>query len=299
MNIRSLVKLLKEAVNEYNKDKVSRLAAALAYYTIFSLAPLLIIAIAIAGFIFGEEAAKGEIVTQIQGLIGKEGAQFVEITIENAAKPNNNGSIASLVSIGVLIFGASGVFAELQDALNTVWEVQPKPKLGFAKFIRKRFLTFAMVLVIGFLLLVSLVISALLTGISNFTINLLPGYDFIWQTTNNIISFAVITLLFAMIFKFLPDVKITWGDVFVGSSITSLLFVLGKSLIGLYLGNSSFSSSYGAAGSIVIILVWTYYSAQILLFGAELTQVYARKYGSQISPSTNAVQSTKNETINS
>ncbi|MEA5574275.1 YihY/virulence factor BrkB family protein [Calothrix sp. UHCC 0171] len=290
MKIRVFWRLIKESFKEYNKDKVSRLAAALSYYTIFSLAPLLIIAIAIAGFFFGEEAAKGEIVFQLQGLLGKDGAEVIQMAIENAAKPNNNGLFASLVSIAILLFGASGVFTELQDALNTVWEVKPKSNLGFTQLIRKRFLSFAMVLVIGFLLLVSLLISALLTGISNYTISLLPGNDLIWQIINNIFSFTVIALLFAMIFKFLPDVKITWGDVSVGAIITALLFVLGKSLIGLYLGNNSFSSTYGAAGSIIIVLVWTYYSAQILFFGAEFTQVYARKYGSQILPDKNAVK---------
>jgi membrane protein len=290
VSIRILWRLLKETFKEYQKDKVSRLAAALSYYTIFSLAPLLIIAIAIAGFFFGEEAATGEIVFQVQGLVGKDGAEVIQTVIENAAKPTNNGLLASLVSVGILLFGASGVFTELQDALNTIWEVKPKLNLGFIKIVRKRFLSFAMVLVIGFLLLVSLLMSALLTGISNYTVTLLPGNDLIWQIVNNIFSFTVIALLFAMIFKFLPDVKITWRDVSVGATITALLFVFGKSLIGLYLGNNSFSSTYGAAGSIIIVLVWTYYSAQILFFGAEFTQVYARKYGSQILPNQNAVK---------
>jgi membrane protein len=290
VSIRILWRLLKETFSEYQKDKVSRLAAALSYYTIFSLAPLLIIAIAIAGFFFGEEAARGEIVFQVQGLVGKDGAEVIQTVIENAAKPTNNGLLASLVSVGILLFGASGVFTELQDALNTIWEVKPKLNLGFTKIVRKRFLSFAMVLVIGFLLLVSLLMSALLTGISNYTVTLLPGNDLIWQIINNIFSFTVIVLLFAMIFKFLPDVKITWRDVSVGATITALLFVFGKSLIGLYLGNNSFSSTYGAAGSIIIVLVWTYYSAQILFFGAEFTQVYARKYGSQILPNKNAVK---------
>jgi membrane protein len=290
VSIRILWRLLKETFSEYQKDKVSRLAAALSYYTIFSLAPLLIIAIAIAGFFFGEEAARGEIVFQVQGLVGKDGAEVIQTVIENAAKPTNNGLLASLVSVGILLFGASGVFTELQDALNTIWEVKPKLNLGFTKIVHKRFLSFAMVLVIGFLLLVSLLMSALLTGISNYTVTLLPGNDLIWQIINNIFSFTVIVLLFAMIFKFLPDVKITWRDVSVGATITALLFVFGKSLIGLYLGNNSFSSTYGAAGSIIIVLVWTYYSAQILFFGAEFTQVYARKYGSQILPNKNAVK---------
>jgi membrane protein len=249
---------------------------------VFSLAPLLIIAIAIAGFFFGEDAARGEIIGQIQGLVGKDGATVIQTAIENASRSEERGAIASLLSIGILLFGASGVFVELQDALNTIWEVEPQQAVGIGEFIRKRFLTFAMILGIGFLLLVSLVISAALAGINHFTSNLLPGSELLWQVINFSVSFGVITLLFATIYKLLPDVKITWSDVWIGAAITALLFVVGKYLIGLYLGNSSFSSTYGAAGSIVIVLVWAYYSAQILFFGAEFTQVYAKRYGSQI-----------------
>lgn len=282
MSFKRIWRLLKETFTEWSEDKASRLAAALSYYTVFSLAPLLIIAIAIAGAFFGEEAAKGEIIGQIQGLVGKDGAEVIQTAIENASQSESEGSIASIISIVALLFGASGVFAELQDALNTVWEIDAKPEAGIGGFIRKRFLSFAMILGIGFLLLVSLVISATLSGINHFTSSLIPGFDPLWQVANFIVSFGIITLLFAMIYKFLPDVKITWSDVWIGAAITALLFAIGKSLIGLYLGQSSFSSTYGAAGSIVIILVWAYYSAQILFFGAEFTQVYARRYGSQI-----------------
>lgn len=289
MSLKQIWRLLKETFAEWSKDKASRLAAALSYYTVFSLAPLLIIAIAIAGSFFGEEAAKGEIIGQIQGLVGKDGAEVIQTAIENAGQQEKQGTVASLISIGVLLFGASGVFAELQDALNTVWEVEPKPELGIGGFIRKRFLSFAMILGIGFLLLVSLVISAALSGINHYTSNLLPAFALLWPPINFIVSFGVITLLFAAMYKFLPDVKIAWSDVWIGAAMTALLFVIGKFLIGLYLGNSSLSSTYGAAGSIVIILVWAYYSAQILFFGAEFTQVYARKYGSQIVPDRFAV----------
>lgn len=290
MSLKQIWRLLKETFAEWSKDKASRLAAALSYYTVFSLAPLLIIAIAIAGSFFGEEAAKGEIIGQIQGLVGKEGAEVIQTAIENASQKDNQGTVASLISVGVLLFGASGVFAELQDALNTVWEVESKPELGITDFIRKRFLSFAMILGIGFLLLVSLVISATLSGINHYASNLLlPNFAFFWQLVNFFVSFGVITLLFATMYKVLPDVKIAWSDVWIGAAMTALLFVFGKFLIGLYLGNSSFSSTYGAAGSIVVILVWAYYSAQILFFGAEFTEVYARKYGSQIVPDRFAV----------
>ncbi len=287
--MKTILELLKETFSEWSKDKASRLAAALAYYTVFSLAPLLIIVIAIAGSVFGEEAARGEIVGQIQGLVGKDGAEFIQTAIENANKPDT-GSIASIISIVVLLFGASGIFAELQDALNTVWEVQAKPERGLINVIRNRFLSFTMVLGVGFLLLVSLVASAALAATVNFFGHLLPpGLDFVWQVVNFIVSFVVTTVLFGLIYKVLPDVKIGWSDVWIGAAITSLLFSIGRYLLGQYLGNSSFGSTYGAAGSLVVVLAWVYYAAQILFFGAEFTQVYARKYGSQIVPNKNAV----------
>lgn len=288
MRIKTIISLLRETFTEWNEDKASRLAAALAYYTVFSLAPMLIIAIAIAGAVFGEEAARGEIVTQIQGLVGRDGAKFIETAIEGASKPKA-GTIASLISIAVLLFGASGLFAQLQDSLNTIWEVQPKPGRGVIGILRDRFLSFTMVLGVGFLLLVSLVLSAGLSGLVNFLGSLLPGIGALLQIANFVLSFAVTTLLFGLIYKVLPDVKIAWSDVWSGAIVTSLLFSIGRFALGLYLGNSSFGSTYGAAGSVVIILVWVYYAAQILFFGAEFTQVYARKYGSRIVPAKNAV----------
>ena len=290
--MKAILDLLKETFSEWSKDKASRLSAALAYYTVFSLAPLLIIVIAIAGAVFGEEAARGEIVGQIQGLVGRDGAELIETAIENANKPAT-GRFASIISIVVLLFGASGVFAELQDALNTVWEVQPKPERGLINVIRNRFLSFTMVLGVGFLLLVSLVASAALAATVNFFGHLLPGLDFVWQLANLIFSFVVTTVLFGLIYKTLPDVKIGWSDVWIGAAITSVLFSIGRYVLGQYLGNSSFGSTYGAAGSLVVVLAWVYYAAQILFFGAEFTQVYARKYGSQIVPDRNAVALTE------
>lgn len=292
MNLKTVWGLLKETFSEWNKDKASRLAAALAYYTVFSLAPLLIIVIAIAGSVFGEEAARGEIVGQIGGLVGPQGAEFIETAIENANKPNAR-SIASIISIVALLFGASGVFAELQDALNTVWEVQPKPGRGVFNIIKTRFLSFTMVLSVGFLLLVSLVLTTALAALVNYFGRLLPGgIDLLWQLANFILSFVITTVLFALIYKVLPDVKIAWSDVWVGAAITSVLFSIGRYLLGQYLGNSSFGSTYGAAGSLVVILAWVYYAAQILFFGAEFTQVYTRRYGSKIVPNENAIAMT-------
>ena len=283
-----LFSLLKETFQEWQDDKSSRLAAALAYYTVFSLAPLLIIAIAIAGAIFGEEAAQGELVGQMQGLVGDSGAEVIQGAIQNANKPDT-GNIASIISIVVLLFGASGVFAQLQDALNTVWEVESDPKLGIWGFIRKRMLSFGAVFGIGFLLLVFLVVSAILTGLSNYMSDLIPGIDLLWRLLDLMISFVVITFLFALMYKYLPDVKIKWSDVWIGAALTSVLFAIGKYALGLYLGRSSFGSVYGAAGSLMVLLAWIYYAAQILFFGAEFTQVYARRYGSQIVPDEHAI----------
>ncbi len=292
MNLKAILELFKETFAEFSKDKASRLAAALSYYTIFSIAPLLTIAIAIAGAVFGEDAATGAIEAQLQGLIGEAGATVIQNAILNASKPQQ-GIIASLISVGILIFAATGLFVELQDSLNTIWEVQPKPGRAVKTMFRQRFLSFAMVLGIGFLLLVSLVFSAILATVVNYFSNTLPGTAFVWPLVNFIVGFIVTTVLFGLIFKVLPDVKITWSDVLIGAALTALLFSFGRFLLGQYLGRTSFSSTYGAAGSIVAILVWVNYAAQILFFGAEFTQVYARKYGSQIVPDKNAIPLTE------
>ncbi|MEM9508161.1 MAG: YihY/virulence factor BrkB family protein [Cyanobacteria bacterium P01_E01_bin.35] len=287
IRIKSTFKLLQEAFKEWQEDQVSLLAAALAYYTVFSITPLLVIAIAIAGAVFGQDAARGEILQQINTLVGEQGAQAIETALANADQPQLSG-VASMISVVVLLIGASGVFAQLQTALNTVWNVKAKTNGGIGVFIRKRLLSFGMVLVIGFLLLVSLILSAMLSGISKLEINLLPGFTSFWQLLNFGISFGFISLLFALIYKYLPDVKIRWKDVWVGAIITALLFTFGKFVIGLYLGRGSLGSAYGAAGSLIVFLAWVFYSAQILLFGAEFTQVYAGKYGRKIRPNSRA-----------
>ena len=292
MKPKVIVELLKQTFQEWQEDKAGRLAAALAYYTVFSLAPLVIIAIAIAAVVFGQEAAQGGIVAQLQDLLGKQGAEAVQEMIKNSNKPNE-GAIATVISVILLLFGASGVFGQLQDALNTIWEVAPKPNRGVMGFIKDRFLSFTMVLGIGFLLLVSLVLSAGLAALGNYFGNLMPGMPFVWEALNFVISFGVVTLLFAMIFRILPDAKIAWNDVWIGAAITSLLFTIGKFLLGQYLGNGSVGSTYGAAGSFVVLLLWVNYSAQILFFGAEFTQVYANKYGSHIVPTKNAIPLTE------
>lgn len=279
--------LFQETFSEWSKDKASRLAAALSYYTIFSVAPLLVIAIAVAGLVFGRKAATDQIVYEIRGLVGDQGAQVIQTILQNASK-TTSGILATVVGIATLLLGASGAFGQLQDSLNTIWEVKPKAGRGVKGVLRDRFLSFSMVLVIGFLLMVSLLLSALLSGLGKFLSDLLPMSSMVMQAINFGISFGVTTVLFALIFKVLPDAYVRWRDVWVGAAVTALLFSLGRFLIGLYLGRASVSSAYGAAGSLVVVLLWVYYSAQILFLGAEFTQVYAKKFGKAIVPKPNA-----------
>ncbi len=282
MQLKTVISLLKETFTQWQEDKAPTLAAALAYYTVFSLAPLLIIVIAIAGLVFGADAAQGQIVTQLQSLIGKDGAQTIQELILKASEPKS-GMIATLVGIATLLWGASNVFTNLkEEALNTIWNVSPPPGRGIWGFFQDRVLSFAMILGIGFLLLVSLVISAVLAAVSYWLNGLLHLPVGIWQIVDFAISFGVVTLLFALIYKLLPDVDLAWNDVWIGAAITSVLFTIGKSLIGVYLGGSGIASTYGAAGSFVIILLWINYSAQILFLGAEFTQVWANRYGSKM-----------------
>ena len=281
MNLKTVISLLKQTFTEWQEDKAPTLAAALAYYTVFSLAPLLIIVIAIAGLVFGADAAQGQIVTQLQSLIGKDGAQTIQELILKASEPKS-GMIATIVGIATLLWGASNVFTNLKEALNTIWNVSPPPGRGIWGFLQDRVLSFAMILGIGFLLLVSLVLSAVLAAISYWLNGWLQLPVGIWQIVDFAISFGVVTLLFALIYKLLPDVDLAWNDVWIGAAITSMLFTIGKSVIGIYLGGSGIASTYGAAGSFVIILLWINYSAQILFLGAEFTQVWANRYGSRM-----------------
>jgi membrane protein len=277
---KTVLTMVKEAFADWKDDNAPRLGAALAYYTVFSLAPLLVIAIAIAGLAFGHEAAQGRIVEEIQGLVGKAGAEAVQGMLESARKPSSSIWAAVLGTV-TLVLGASGAFTELRGALNIVWEAPPKPGRGIWGAMRDRLLSFAMVLVLGFLLLVSLAVSAGLAAVHGFSVGLWPGAKVLLEVLNAAFSFGVVTVLFAAIFKLLPDTKIDWRDVWAGAATTAALFTVGKTLIGLYLGKSSIASAYGAAASLAIILAWVYYAAQILFFGAELTQVYARRHGSR------------------
>ncbi len=270
--------LLKATFNDWYEDRAQRMGAALAFYTIFALTPGLVILMALAGLLLGP-GAESQIIGQIRELIGEQGAAAIEATIRSARK-EPMGPTGTALALIPLVFGLWGVFGELQDALNTIWGVTPKPGRRVRDIVRERFLSFAMVIGIGFLLLVSLVLSAWLAAVSGYVGRLLPAPADVLEAVNFVISFFVITGLFALIFKLLPDVKVAWRDVLLGAAVTSLFFTIGKLLIGLYLGRSAVASAYGAAGSLVVIVVWVYYSAQILLFGAEFTKVRTRRRGS-------------------
>jgi membrane protein len=287
---RSLPSLFKDTYVAWNEDKAPRLGAALAYYTVFSMAPLLIVILAIAGIIFDRVGgdSRHQILQQIYGTFGESGGKLVENMINNA-NHQNSGIIATIIGFATLLLGAGGLFGQLQDALNTIWGVAPKPGLGFMAMLRARFLSFTMVLGTAFLLLVSLALSALIQVLTDYMGGVLPMPEFVIQLLHFVISFGIITLLFAMIFKVLPDAEIQWHDVWVGAAVTSLLFVIGKLALSIYLSRSAPGSTYGEAGSLVLILLWVYYAAQILFFGAEFTQVFATKFGSRIEPSPYAV----------
>lgn len=274
--------LLKETFQEWNEDRAPRLAAALAFFTTFSLAPFLIVSIAIAGLIFDRAAVQGHLSEQIQGLLGAEGAVLVEQMMANIQERPSDNVVAGLIGLVTLLIGAGGVFAALQDALNTVWNVQPPPDRGLLRTLLDRFLSSAMVMGVGFLLLVSLLINTALAAAHTYLLTLFPGAPFLLQLLNFVVSFGVITVVFAVIYKVLPHARIEWRDVWVGAAFTALLFSIGRFALGLYLGSSGIASVYGAAGALVLILFWIFYSAQIVLFGAEFTQVYARHYGSRI-----------------
>lgn len=292
MNAHNLWELLKTTFAEWNEDKAPRLAAALAYYTLFSIAPLIIIAVAVAGLVYGREAVQGQLFDELRTLVGDGGAEAIQQLVAGASK-QSSGIIATLIGIVTLLLGAAGLFGELQGALNTIWEVEPKPDQGFWGVIRQRFFSFTMVLGTGFLLLVTLVISTILATVGAYFEGVLPLGELFWVVINNLISVAVTTGIFVLIFKYVPDVEINWGDVWIGALVTALLFSIGRFLLARYLGQGSFSSTYGAAGSFIVFLLWVNYSAQILFFGAEFTQVYARTYGSRIKPSSNAVALTE------
>lgn len=287
MGLRMLWALLKTATESWIADNAPRLGAALSYYTVFAVSPLFIIVIFIASLWFKKASVQAALFGELANLVGPQGAKAFESALL-AAAPHDQGKLAGAIAVGTLLLSATGLFMELQAALNAIWGVEEKSGQGIWGFVKNRLLSFAMVVGIGFLLLVSLVISAAVASAAKYLGALAPGLGFLTIMLNWMASFVVITLLFAMIFKVLPDVKISWREVWIGAVVTALLFSAGKLLLGLYLGRSSTVSAYGAAGSLVLILLWVYYSSQILFFGAELTQAYANRYGQRLQPKENA-----------
>jgi membrane protein len=292
LRLKSIWLLLKDSAIAWDNDNIGQQGAALSFFTVFSLSPLLIIVIVLSSFVFGQEAASGHLVSQIRGLIGIEGASFVQSLITNAYESDST-VLATIFSVVMLLLGASAVFMQLRDSLNTIWRVQQKPIGTILAFLRVRLLSFAMILGIGFLLLVSLILSAVLAAMSDYLSNLLAILTGIVSLLDFIISFVGITVMFALMFKFVPDAALKWRDVWVGAAVTSLLFSIGKLVIGLYLGNGAIGSTFGASSSLVIIMLWAFYSSQIVLFGAEFTRLYAMRFGSNILPSANAVRVAK------
>ena len=283
--------LLKQTFQEWLQDKAPQLGAALAYYTVFSLAPLILVLLAIIGFLFRDDPAGAwnKITQQMSYFLDPSALQVVQNIAQKASQPGKSVT-ATIIGVALALFGASGVFGQLQDALNTIWGVKAKPGTGIWGFLRARFLSFAMVAGICFLLLVSLAIEALLKGFSHYVQSVVPGGIVIALTVYLVFDFVVVVLLFAMIFKFLPDVKIQWRDVWIGAVMTAIFFGIGKWALGLYLSSGAAGSAYGAASSLITLLLWVYYSSQILLFGAEFTQVYADRAGRRVEPSEYAVR---------
>ena len=275
MRVREIYRLLKQTITEWLDDRGFTRAASLSYYTVFSVAPLLLVAVAVAGVVFGRDAVSGQLEQELRGLVGESGAAAIQDMMKAAAR-QGGGVLASIVGVALVLVGATGAFVELQDTLNDMWGVDKNKTSGVIAFLRARVLSLAMVLVIAFLLLVSLVVSTALSAVGTYAAHTLPGWQLVLQVANFVLSFAVITVLFATIYKFLPNTTVQWKNVWAGAALTSALFAVGKLGIGLYLGKSSVSSSYGAAGSFAVLLIWVNFSSMILYFGAEFTQVLSR-----------------------
>ena len=281
--------IIVEAFNGFLNDRCLKLSAALAYYTVFSLAPLLVLVISLASIFFGEEAIRGQVFSQINGLVGNEAAAQIQDMIKNVGLSGKTNT-ALAIGIGTLVIGATTIFIEIQESVNLIWRVKPKPKRGWLKLIKDRLLSSSLIVSLGFLLLVSLLVNGLILALSDVVSRILPGIGiYIISGVNLLISTGVVAVLFAVIFKVLPDAKISWKDVRWGALFTALLFMLGRYVIGLYIETTGTSSTYGAAGSLIVILTWIYYTAAILYFGAEFTLAYANHFGAKIAPADYAV----------
>lgn len=291
--MRTLWSAARRTFREFQDDGPYTLAAALSYYTLLSLAPLILVVTALAALVFGREAVEGEIVGQMRGLVGTAGAEVIQGILRSAAE-SGRGKLSLGIGLVTLLFGASTVFAQMQSALNRIWDVEADPdRNAFWGFVRTRLVSFAMVVGTGFLLLVSLLASAALAAAGSWAEGLLPLTPLAWQGINAAVSFVIVGLLIAMIFKLLPDARIAWRDVWFGAAVTALLFTLGKYVIGLYLGRASIGSTYGAAGSVVVLLVWVYYASLILFLGAEITHVRSRREGREAPPTEHAVSAAR------
>jgi membrane protein len=289
MTARSLWSLISETIVEFLDESPFQLAGALSFYTLLSLSPLVLVVVGVAGLVWSEGAMRAQLLRQIEQLVGPAGAETIATVLTNATDPRGS-STSIAIGLGSLLIGATTVFAQLQASLNQIWNVRAAPtRRAVRGFIRTRLLSLALVVVLGFLLLVSLVASAILTALHDYLSRAIPAGGVVWHTVEFVVSLGVIASLIALIFKFLPDVRIAWSDVWVGAFVTSGLFGIGKFLIGLYLAHASIASSYGAAGSLVVFLVWIYYSSLIVFLGAEFTQVRARRRGAAIEPAAHAV----------
>jgi len=281
MYLRRIGTLLTKAGNAWIDDRAQSMGAALSYYTVFSIAPLLLIAISVAGLVFGQDAARGAVVDQLQGLIGQSGAQAVQDLLKNVSRPSE-GIVATITGVVVLLIGATSVFGELQDDLNRIWQVPTRRKVStWWAFVRARLLSIGMIFALGFLLLVSLAASAAFDAFAAWSTTSIAGWEPLAHGANFVVGFVLTTALFALIYRFMPQATIEWRDVAVGALVTAFLFSVGKTLIGLYIGKSALASGFGAAGSFAVLLAWVYYSAQIFLFGAEFTWAYAHAFGSR------------------
>lgn len=289
MDIRALGSAVKETFTRFMNDDPFTLAAALSFYALLSLAPLVLVVLAIVGLVWGERAARGELVGQMETVAGEEGAQAVQTVIANAAAPGHS-TVAIIIGLAALLIGATTVFAQLQATLNRIWNVQARPdRNAIWGFIRTRLLSLGTVVLIGVLLLLTMAIGAVLSGIHDYLDQWIPGFAWVWRVFHLLVTVAIITLLVAMIYKYLPDVRIGWRDVWVGAAVTAVLLVIGQFGISIYIGQAGVGTPYGAAGSLVVLVVWVYYSALILLLGAEITQVYALRLGQKIEPAPHAI----------
>lgn len=288
--ISDIVPILRDTFTQWRTDNTTHIAASLAYFTIFSMAPLLLVAIYLVGIIYGQQAVRGEIVGQIRDTVGSDAARVIQDMVANTYK-SGSGTIATLIGIGTVLFGATGLFAQLKDALNTIWGVAPDPDRGVKGAIRDRLLAFTALPMIGLVLLAALVANSALSAVDSTTSGILPGTVSVvfFQVLSLAVTFVMVSAVFAFIYKVLPDVQIAWRDVLVGAGVTGVLFIIGQLAISFYLGRGSATSAYGAAGSLIAVLLWVYYSSHLIIFGAEFTQVYAEHVGASIRPAEHAV----------